>query len=172
MSPERFARIDELFNATLDQPAGSRTAFLEKECGDDLELMAEVQAMLSVDGDDGGTIGKAMMDGAEAWSLATEEQAIGQRLGHYKITGFLGRGGMGAVYRGVRDDAAFEKEVAIKLLRVGLDSRNVLRRFEQERQILARLEHPHIARLLDGGTSANGLPFLVMEYVEDHACPN
>ncbi|MBM3753238.1 MAG: serine/threonine protein kinase [Acidobacteria bacterium] len=167
MSPERFARIDELFNATLDQPAGSRTAFLEKECGDDLELMAEVQAMLAVDGDEGGTIGKAMMDGAEAWSLATEEQAIGQRLGHYKITGFLGRGGMGAVYRGVRDDAAFEKEVAIKLLRVGLDSRNVLRRFEQERQILARLEHPHIARLLDGGTSANGLPFLVMEYVED-----
>lgn len=167
MSPERFARIDDLFNATLDQPAGSRTAFLEKECGDDLELMAEVQAMLAVDGDDGGTIGKAMMDGAEAWSLATEEQAIGQRLGHYKITGFLGRGGMGAVYRGVRDDAAFVKEVAIKLLRVGLDSRNVLRRFEQERQILARLEHPHIARLLDGGTSANGLPFLVMEFVED-----
>jgi serine/threonine protein kinase len=167
MTPERFARIDELFNATLDQPVGSRTAYLEKECGDDLELMAEVQAMLAVDGDEGQTIGKAMMDGAEAWSLATEEQAIGQRLGHYKITGFLGRGGMGAVYRGVRDDAAFEKEVAIKLLRVGLDSRNVLRRFEQERQILARLEHPHIARLLDGGTSVNGLPFLVMEYVED-----
>lgn len=167
MTPERFARIDELFNSALDLPTVQRRAYLEKECTGDPELLLEVRAMVEADSDSGGVIAEAMMDGAEAWSLATEEEAIGQRLGPYRITGFLGRGGMGAVYRAVRDDAAFEKEVAIKTLRNGVDSRSVLRRFEQERQILARLEHPHIARLLDGGTSANGVPYLTMEFVED-----
>ncbi len=167
MTPERFARIDALFNAALDLPATQRQAFLDRECTGDPELLLEVRAMVDADADPGATLDAAMEEGAEAWALATEEQAIGQRLGPYRITGFLGRGGMGAVYRAVRDDAAFQKEVAIKLLRGGLDSRSVLRRFEQERQILARLEHPHIARLLDGGTGANGVPFLVMEFVED-----
>ena len=167
MTPERFARVDALFNAALDLPAGERYAYLERECTGDSELLMEVRAMVDADGDPGATIDKAMVAGAEAWAIATEEQAIGTRMGRYRITGFLGRGGMGAVYRAVRDDAVFEKEVAIKLLRGGNDSRSVLRRFEQERQILARLEHPHIARLLDGGTGANGTPFLVMEFVED-----
>jgi serine/threonine protein kinase len=167
MTPERFARVDALFNAALDLSPAERSAFLEKECTGDPELLLEVRAMVEADGDPGATIDKAMVSGAEAWAMATEQQAIGTRMGPYRITGFLGRGGMGAVYRAVRDDAAFEKEVAIKLLRGGMDSRSVLRRFEQERQILARLEHPHIARLLDGGTGANGMPFLVMEFVED-----
>ncbi|MBI2687823.1 MAG: serine/threonine protein kinase [Acidobacteria bacterium] len=167
MTPERFARVDALFNTALDLPAAERAGFLEKECEGDAALLAEVRAMVDADAEPGSTIDSAMVAGAEAWALATEEQAIGQRLGPYRITGFLGRGGMGAVYRAVRDDAAFEKEVAIKLLRGGMDSRSVLRRFEQERQILARLEHPHIARLLDGGTSGHGVPYLVMEFVED-----
>jgi serine/threonine protein kinase len=167
MTPERFARVDALFNAALDLPAPERSGFLEQECTGDPELLIEVRAMVDADGDPGATIDRAMVAGAEAWAVVTEEQAIGERLGPYRITGFLGRGGMGAVYRAVRDDAAFEKEVAIKLLRGGMDSRTVLRRFEQERQILARLEHPHIARLLDGGTGVNGVPFLVMEFVED-----
>lgn len=167
MNPERFARIDALFNAALDLPASERVRFLEKECTGDPELLMEVRAMVDADADPGQTLDQAMVAGAEAWALATEEQAIGQRLGPYRITGFLGRGGMGAVYRAIRDDSAFEKEVAIKLLRAGMDSRSVLRRFEQERQILARLEHPHIARLLDGGTGSAGEPYLVMEFVED-----
>ncbi|MBL8240972.1 MAG: serine/threonine protein kinase [Bryobacterales bacterium] len=167
MTPERFARVDALFNAALDIAPAERAAFLDKECAGDAGLLQEVRAMLEADADPGATIDKALVDGAEAWAQATEEQAIGTRLGPYRITGFLGRGGMGAVYRAVRDDAVFEKEVAIKLLRGGVDSRPVLRRFEQERQILARLEHPHIARLLDGGTGANGVPYLVMEFVED-----
>jgi serine/threonine protein kinase len=167
MTPERFAQVDALFSAALDLPAPRRHAFLESECAGDPELLLEVRAMVDADSDPGATIDRAMVDGAEAWALATGEQAIGSRMGPYRITGFLGRGGMGAVYRAVRDDAAFEKEVAIKLLRGGMDSRSVLRRFEQERQILARLEHPHIARLLDGGTGSNGMPFLVMEFVEN-----
>lgn len=167
MTPERFARVDALFNAALDLPPDERFAYLERECDGDPEMLFEVRAMVDADSAAGATIDRAMVSGAEAWALATEEQAIGQRLGPYRITGFLGRGGMGAVYRAVRDDAAFQKEVAIKLLRGGLDSRSVLRRFEQERQILARLEHPNIARLLDGGTGEGGVPFLVMEFVED-----
>ena len=142
MTPERFARVDSLFNAALDLPAPDRHSFLEKECTGDPELLLEVRAMVDADSDPGAMIDRAMVAGAEAWALATEEQAIGSRMGPYRITGFLGRGGMSAVYRAVRDDAAFEKEVAINLLRVGMDSRSVLRRFEQERQILARLEHP------------------------------
>ena len=167
MTPERFARVDALFNAALDLPTPDRLPYLERECAGDAELLAEVRAMVDADSDPGATIDRAMVSGAEAWAQATEEQAIGTRMGPYLITGFLGRGGMGAVYRAVRDDAAFEKEVAIKVLREGMDSRSVLRRFEQERQILARLEHPHIARLLDGGTGAKGMPFLVMEFIED-----
>ena len=167
MTPERFARVDALFNAALDLPVPERHPFLERECTGDPELLLEVRSMVDADSDPGATIDRAMVSGAEAWALATEEKAIGTRMGPYRITGFLGRGGMGAVYRAVRDDAAFEKDVAIKLLRGGMDSRSVLRRFEQERQILARLEHPHIARLLDGGTGSNGMPFLVMEFVED-----
>ena len=167
MTPERFARVDALFNGALDLPPAERHAYLERECTGDPELLMEVRAMVDADADPGATIDRAMVSGAEAWAVATEEQAIGQRLGPYRLTGFLGRGGMGAVFRAVRDDSAFEKDVAIKLLRGGLDSRSVLRRFEQERQILARLEHPHIARLLDGGTGDNGMPYLVMEFVED-----
>ncbi|MFN0100893.1 MAG: protein kinase domain-containing protein [Bryobacteraceae bacterium] len=167
MTPERFARVDALFNAAIELPAPQRHPFLEEQCTGDPELLLEVRAMVDADSDPGATIDRAMIAGAEAWALATEEQAIGTRLGPYRLTAFLGRGGMGAVYRAVRDDAAFEKEVAIKLLRGGMDSCSILRRFEQERQILARLEHPHIARLLDGGTGSNGMPFLVMEFVED-----
>ncbi len=167
MTPERFARIDELFNAALDLPAPKRRSFLENECGDDAELLKAVSEMVLADEDPDEAIDNALVHGAQAWAIVTEEQVIGQRLGPYRLTGFLGRGGMGAVYRATRDDSAFQKEVAVKVLRGGVDTRSVLRRFEQERQILARLEHPHIARLLDGGTGDNGLPYLVMEFVED-----
>lgn len=167
MTPERFARLDALFLAALEVPEDRRIAFVRAEAGDDDALAREVEAMLAADSGAGATIDGAIVSGAKDWALASEEQAIGSRMGPYRITGFLGRGGMGSVYRAVRDDAAFEKDVAIKLLRGGMDSRSVLRRFEQERQILARLEHPHIARLLDGGTGTNGMPFLVMEFVED-----
>ncbi|RMH21978.1 MAG: serine/threonine-protein kinase [Acidobacteria bacterium] len=94
-----------------------------------------------------------------------EEGEVGRRIGPYRIVRLLGRGGMGAVYLAVREDE-FEQRVALKLIQSGLDSAEVIRRFHVERQILARLEHPNIARLLDGGTTGEGLPYFAMEYVE------
>ena len=91
---------------------------------------------------------------------------IGRRLGAYRIEREIGRGGMGAVYEAIRVDNEFNKRVAIKLVKRGMDTDFILRRFRNERQILAALDHPHIARLLDGGTTDDGLPYFVMEFIE------
>src|SRR5262249_54097651 len=93
------------------------------------------------------------------------EQA-GRRIGVYRLVRLLGQGGVGSVYLAGRDDDQFQKEVAVKLLKRGMDTEFMLNRFRQERQILANLEHPFIARLLDGGATGDGLPFFVMEYVD------
>src|SRR5580704_16950729 len=101
---------------------------------------------------------------------------IGQRCGPYQIVREVGRGGMGAVYLAGRVDDEFKQRVAIKVLRTGIDAEEILRRFRHERQILATLDHPNIARLLDGGSTAAGEPYLVMDYVEgisiDQFCDN
>ena len=91
---------------------------------------------------------------------------IGRRVGAYELKREIGRGGMGAVYLAVRADSAFQKSVAIKLVKRGMDTDFILRRFRNERQILASLDHPNIGRLLDGGTTDDGRPFFVMEYIE------
>src|SRR5207244_9812823 len=94
------------------------------------------------------------------------ESTVGSRIGPYRATAAVGRGGMGVVYRAVRDDDQFQKQVAIKVVKRGMDTEMILNRFKLERQILARLEHPNIARLLDGGATESGAPYLVMEFVE------
>jgi len=101
----------------------------------------------------------------EAIGSASLEKAVGSRIGPYRITGVIGEGGMGSVYLAIRDDDTFYKEVAIKLIRRGMGTRSTLLRFHKERQILAKLEHPNIARLLDGGATDAGVPYFVMEYV-------
>jgi eukaryotic-like serine/threonine-protein kinase len=107
-----------------------------------------------------------MLSPEERGGSNLEDHMIGQRVGHYRIAQEIGHGGMGTVYRAIRDDDEFQIEVAVKIVSRGMDSRLVLDRFRTERQILARLEHPHIARLLDGGSTENGLPYFVMEYVQ------
>ena len=94
------------------------------------------------------------------------EDLTGTKVGPFRIEREIGRGGMGAVYLAKRDDGEFQQKVAIKLIKRGMDSDFIVRRFRHERQILASFEHPHIARLLDGGTLANGVPYFVMEYVD------
>ena len=94
---------------------------------------------------------------------------IGRTVGPYCIDSCIGRGGMGAVYLARRADHAFDRRVAVKMVRRGMNSEVVVRRFEHERQILASLDHPHVARLHDGGTTPDGLPYFVMEYVEGRA---
>jgi len=95
-----------------------------------------------------------------------DQRLIGARLGPYKIEAIVGHGGMGAVYRASRDDGEFRQEVAIKLVRAAAQSPATLHRFRQERQLLARLAHPNIARMLDGGSTPDGVPYLVMEFIE------
>jgi eukaryotic-like serine/threonine-protein kinase len=166
MTSEKWLEVKEIFNAALDLSPAERRAFIEECCADD-ELREEVEALL------------ASADEAESFiespaltrvaSLVTEEKMpslIGQQIGAYKIEREIGKGGMGAVFLASRADDEFDKKVAIKLIKRGFDTDEIVNRFRHERQILAALEHPFITRLIDGGSTADGLPYLVMDYVE------
>jgi len=165
MTPERWQQIDAFFQAAADRTADERDTYLSQVCGDDLELRKEVESLLAHEVTD--TFIKTPIKGA-ASSLASQEDEseIDERIGVYRVTGLIGCGGMGNVYRAVRDDDQYHQEVALKVVKRGMDTAFVLDRFRHERQILAGLQHPHIARLLDGGTTENGLPYFVMEYIE------
>jgi tRNA A-37 threonylcarbamoyl transferase component Bud32 len=166
MTTERWRQIESIFEAISQAPLGKRAALLDEACGGDLELRQEMESLLACDSDDEAFLSTPVEGAAEQVARSQIAANIGKRIGAWRITGVIGKGGMGAVYRAVRDDGQYDKEAALKLLRHGLDSETDLRRFRRERQILARLEHPNIARLLDGGTSDEGLPYLVMEYVD------
>jgi serine/threonine protein kinase len=157
-------RVDSLFLAAVDLPLAERKAFLRANCADDELLQLEVESLLVADLDNEAVIEAAVQ--YVAASLFDTQNLVGQHLGLYRIVREIGRGGMGSVYLAVRDDAEYHKEVAIKIVRRGLDTADVLERFRYERQILAHLEHPYIAHLFDGGTTPDGVPFFVMEYIE------
>jgi non-specific serine/threonine protein kinase/serine/threonine-protein kinase len=163
MNPEQWRRLDELFHAALEQPPDGRAAFLAEACGDDQELRTEVERLLMADGQASAFVGSAAVGVGRVAATAVTD---GLPIGAYRIVRELGRGGMGTVYLGERADAQFDMRVAIKLIKRGMDSDGVLQRFRHERQILAGLEHPNIARLLDGGTTDEGVPYFVMEYVD------
>jgi len=159
----RWERVDALLDDALDLAAHERAAFLDDACGGDAALRDEVEQLLrACDEADGFLATPARELGAAL--LATPEPEA--RIGPYRTTGVAGRGGMGVVYLAERDDDQFQMRVAIKVLPRGVEGGRAVRRFLDERQILARLQHPAIARLLDGGVTAEGLPYFVMEYVE------
>ena len=164
MTPERWAAAQELFEAALAQPDEARAAYVNGRAADG-DLAALVHGLLEADALErsgeplDAVVRQAMVEAAASPRLAPE------RLGPYKIIRMIGEGGMGAVYLAERDDDEFLQQVAIKVARGLLDPERV-RQFRTERQILAWLEHPNIARLLDGGTTTDGLPYLVMEHVE------
>lgn len=149
-----------LFSEALDQPSDSRMDWLREKCGSNRSLLTRVMRLLDADGSGSGAL-RTGGAGSDAGDDPDPERA-----GAYRITELIGRGGMGAVYVGKRDLGDFEHTAAIKIIRPGVLSETLIERFERERQILARLNHPHIARLLDGGTLENGSPFIVMEYVD------
>ena len=167
MTPERWQRVKDLFLEATALEADARRTFLSDACAGDPELRGELDSLL-----EGHAAREAFVDRQAADYLpATDEvpqgdHRLGMRLGPYELLERIGSGGMGEVYRARRADAQFEKQVAIKLVRAGLDTRFVLGRFRAERQILASLEHPGIARLIDGGMTPEGLPYLVMELVD------
>jgi tetratricopeptide (TPR) repeat protein len=164
MPIENWERIQDLFFAAADLPREEQARFLDEKCGTDSTLRREVDSLLTADPKMGEKVFAAIE--SEAQSLVQIPTPVGSRLGAYKVVREIGRGGMGTVYLGTRDDELYRKQVAIKLIRHGMDTADVLDRFRHERQILANLDHPYIARLIDGGTAPDGRPFFVMDYVE------
>jgi hypothetical protein len=163
-TPERWRRIEEVFQSAVDQPLDERDAFLDRACAGDPELRDEIASLLRSDAVAGG-FPENLIRG-EAGLFAGVPAPLARRFGPYRIVSELGQGGMGAVYLAVRDDDEYRQQVAVKLLQRGLETPEAVARFRDERQILAALEHPGIVRLLDGGSTAEGLPYIVMERVE------
>ena len=156
----------DVFLAALARPPELRGAFLDAACGGDDELRRDVESLLAAHDAAGSFLSSPIGLDTEGAEDAGAPDAVPQRIGPYRILDTIAHGGMGTVYRAVRDDDAFRKTVALKLVRGGRHSDYFERRFRQERQILARLQHPNIATVLDGGTAEGGQPYLVMEYVE------
>lgn len=162
MTPSRFRQIRNLFEAAQEQDPAARETFLNEACHADADLRLEVTRLFAARGE-----GLAWLDQPPVESFRTDPQSLeGRLIGPYQVLRELGKGGMGVVYLAARADRAFHKLVAIKIVHAGFGSSEVIARFEQEREILASLDHPNIARLLDGGTTADGLSYLVMEYIE------
>ncbi len=169
LSPEQWGEVERLFVRCSELTPAERVAFLVRESPDEA-VRREAASLLEHAGDGLPTANAAIASMAasivsEPPEPADPDPLVGSWLGPYKIAGLLARGGMGAVYRAVREDDQFRKQVAIKVIPRVLAGPEAVARFRSERQILANLEHPGIARLLDGGTS-EGVPYLVMEYVE------
>ncbi len=163
MAQFRWERVEELFADCVDREPVGRSEFLDRSCAGDAELRREIESLLTAHDTTTGILDTPLSLPSSA-PMTSELLAPGVRLGPWRIGALIGRGGAGEVYAGERADGAFEQRVAIKVLQPGAAAQ--LDRFHAERRILARLEHPGIARLLDGGTVADGRPYAAIEYVE------
>jgi serine/threonine-protein kinase len=167
-----WSRLDAFLDQALELPIDRRSALVERIGRDDPALRERVEQLLAAE----AAAGDFLNDGADAWLCSgpvppvrsTDEGAldVGTRVGPYRVIDELGRGGMGIVYRAGRADGEFDQIVALKLVQRGFDSDDITRRFRRERQILAQLDHPSIARLLDGGLHTDGRPYFAMELVD------
>jgi len=164
---EQWERIKELFHRALPLAAGERAAFLAREVPDE-SLRRRVETLLASHDADPEFLEEGA--GGRAANLLADapDPMIGRQAGRYRIVEEIARGGMGTVYLAERTDA-FRKRFALKIVKRGMDTDEVIRRFQYERQVLASLEHPHIARIVDGGATDDGLPYLVMDYIEGQA---
>ncbi len=173
MSTSRFDRMERLFKAALMHPPEERASFLEAACPDDPSLLEEVQSLLQADAEADGreflekpiTSLTGLTEHLQNADNEPPNRLIGTEIGPYSVIRFIGHGGMGDVYL-VQRDEPFRQQLALKIIRPGMDTREVTRRFEMERQILASLNHPNIGRLFDGGVTADGLPYFAMEFVD------
>jgi tetratricopeptide (TPR) repeat protein len=162
---ERWRQVKALFQAALDQDETRRQAFLDAECGADPDLRIRVEALLASHERAAAFLETPAIDRLPP-DPAPAGWREGQRIGPYEVGALVGEGGMGTVHQATRVDDVFRKRVAIKVVKRGMDTESVLRRFHHERQTLASLDHPGIAKILDGGTTPDGLPYFVMEFVE------
>ncbi len=168
MAPIDWNRIESTFQEALEVPPADREQWLLDHCGEEAELRMEVESLLAAEGESAGFLRNPNLAQVASQLLGDEGEASGtpQHVGAYEILREIGRGGMGVVYLAAREDEVFRKHVAIKLVKRGVDTDDILRRFRNERQILASLNHPNIAKLFDGGTTDDGRPYFVMEYIE------
>ncbi len=164
MPTDNWQKVQELFHAVADLAPEDQRRSLDSACAPGSALRQEVESLLAADGAAGESIATALEDAAQ--SLLGADPMLGARFGPWRVIREIGRGGMGTVYLATRDDEQFQQQAAIKLVKYGLDTAELLDRFRRERQILANLDHPYIARLIDGGSTPQGRPFFVMEYVE------
>ncbi|MDQ3667199.1 MAG: protein kinase [Acidobacteriota bacterium] len=167
MTPERWLQLKQIFQSALEREPAERSAFLNQACACDAALRSEVESLIASHDQAGDSI-EAMAVEAATEMLSGDQTVsiVGKHIGHYQVLNLIGRGGMGMVYLAERADGQYRKKVAIKLIRRGMDADFIIRRFRNERQILADLDHPNIARLLDGGATEDGLPYFVMEYID------
>jgi serine/threonine protein kinase/tetratricopeptide (TPR) repeat protein len=160
-------RVEEIFHDAVEMPAVDRAAFVARVCDGDTRLESAVNALLNAHAATTGPWdGTALELEARHTALTAPSPRQGESFGPYRIVRRIAAGGMSVVYEASRDDGEYQKRVAIKFIHLGIDDAAAAERFRSERQILADLEHPNIARLLDGGTAADGAPYLVMEYVD------
>lgn len=164
MKPENWQKLKGILEQAVEIAPENRVSYLEKVCAGDANLRREAEAFLEYEDDSDWLEDSAFSIVAE--NETNKKSLVGTEIGRYKIVSELGAGGMGAVFLAERADGEFSQKVALKLIKRGMDSDAVLRRFYNERQILASLEHPNIAHLVDGGTTGEGVPYFVMEYVE------
>ena len=166
---QSWERVEQIFHQALEQPPDTREAWLAAACAGDPDLHAEVASLLDSDRGAGAGFIHARVRQA-VLDLDKDEPAKsameGRLVGQWRLIRELGHGGMGTVYLAARADEQYQSQAAVKLVRQGLDTDSILRRFRRERQILARLEHPNISRMFDGGTTDDGTSYLVMEYID------
>ncbi|MEM1182953.1 MAG: serine/threonine-protein kinase [Acidobacteriota bacterium] len=176
---QHWTQIEQIFEQAERLPSGERGAFVDRTCAGNARLRDRVLALLAADIEKVDSLGHLVagasplagpasldLEQPAASELLTEEDSVPDRIGAFDIRREIGRGGVSSVFLAERADGSFRKRVALKLVRRGLDTQDILRRLRQERQILARLDHENIARLLDGGSAEDGRPYFVMEYVE------
>ena len=158
---ESFNRVEQLFQQAADLPVGQRAAFLDRECGGDEALRERVKALLA-EMDAGGSIERPTMARGLLGSALTETP--GEVIGRYKLLQRLGEGGFGVVYMAEQQEPVIRK-VALKIIKLGMDTKQVVARFDAERQALAMMDHPNIAKVLDAGATDTGRPYFVMELI-------
>src|SRR5262245_26680356 len=162
MTPDDLKRVREIFERALPMNDSARSAFLHRECEENAELRCEVEGLLKA-----RERVPYWLDLPAVGALAADFPAMaGRCLGRYTVLREIGRGGMGVVYLAERSDGIFQKQVAVKLVLPRAGMSEIIARFRREREILARLDQPNIARLLDGGMTDEGWPYFVMEFVE------
>ena len=168
----RWPEISALFDEAVSRPPEARATFLDAACADDAELRDILDRLLAADEGDDSLLDRPLAARTlmrEAAADVVAPAASGEQIGAYRVLREIGRGGMGTVYLAERVEGGFAQRVALKLIKRGMDTDAVVQRFERERNLLATLQHPNVAQLLDGGATADGRPYFAMEYIEGRA---